>query len=73
VLYQYQTRGGPTTSELRLKMELTVGGLLGRPLDAAFIRYSTPVAEGESESAALERLGRFARQVQPTVQPALPF
>jgi EpsI family protein len=73
VLYQYLTRGGATTSELRLKVELTLGGLLGRPIDAAFIRYSTPVAIGESEAAALERLGAFARSVQPTVRPALPF
>jgi EpsI family protein len=73
VLYQYLTRGGATTSELRLKVELTLGGLLGRPIDAAFIRYSTPVAIGESEAAALERLGAFARALQPSVRPALPF
>jgi len=73
VLYQYLTRGGATTSELRLKVELTLGGLLGRPIDAAFIRYSTPVAPEETEAAALERLGRFAREIQPTVEPALPF
>ena len=73
VLYQYLTRGGATTSEMRLKAELTLGGLLGRPIDAAFIRYSTPVDPGESEAAALERLGRFARTMQPTVRPALPF
>ncbi|MBM4117225.1 EpsI family protein [bacterium] len=73
VLYQYLTRSGATTSELRLKVELTLGGLLGRPLDAAFIRYSTPVGPEESAAAAMERLGRFAREVQPTVRPGLPF
>ncbi len=73
VLYQYLTRGGATTSELRLKAELALGGLLGRPIDAAFIRYSTPLDPGESEAAALERLGHFARTLQPAVRPALPF
>lgn len=73
VLYQYLTRGGATTSELRLKVELTLGGLLGRPIDAAFIRYSTPVGPEESEAAAAARLADFAREIQPTVRPALPF
>jgi EpsI family protein len=73
VLYQYLTRGGATTSELRLKVELTVGALLGRPIDAAFIRYSTPVGSGETEAAALARMDRFAQVIQPTIRPALPF
>ncbi len=73
VLYQYLTRGGATTSEFRLKWELTLGSLLGRPMDAAFIRYSTPLANEETEAEALARLERFAREIQPTVLPTLPF
>lgn len=73
VLYQYLTRGGATTSEFRLKWELTLGSLLGRPVDAAFIRYSTRLRAGESEAQAMARLGDFARGVQNTVSPALPF
>ena len=73
VCYQYLTRGGATTSGLRLKLELMVSSLLGRPRDAAFVRYSTAVGPGESEAAALERLGAFARVMQPTLRPALPF
>ncbi len=73
VLYQYLTRGGATTSEFRLKWELTMGALLGRPMDAAFIRYSTPLARHETEGEALDRLGRFAQNMQPAVLPALPF
>lgn len=73
VLYQYLTRGGATTSEFRLKWELTLGALLGRPMDAAFIRYSTPLARQETEAEALDRLGRFAQDLQPAVLPALPF
>ncbi len=73
VLYQYLTRGGATTSEFRLKWELTMSALLGRPMDAAFIRYSTPLARQETEAEALDRLGRFAQNMQPAVLPALPF
>lgn len=73
VLYQYLTRGGNTTSEYRLKFELIRNSLLGRPLDAAFVRFSTPLGKQESEAEALERLGRFARRLAPSIQPALPF
>jgi EpsI family protein len=73
VLYNYRTRGGDTTSEWRLKLEMALGSLLGRPCDAAFIRYSTAVRDGESDSVALERLGGFARRLAPEIGPALPF
>jgi len=73
VLYQYLTRGGHTTSEYRLKWELIKNSLLGRPLDAAFVRFSTPLSGHESEEEALERLGRFARRLTPSIRPAMPF
>ena len=73
VLYQYLTRGGNTTSEYRLKFELIRNSLLRRPLDAAFVRFSTPLGKQESEEEARERLGRFARRLAPSIKPALPF
>ena len=73
VLYQYLTRSGSTTSEYRLKLEMIKNSLLGRPLDAAFVRYSTPIKKGETETEALERLSGFARRLSPDIKPALPF
>lgn len=73
VLYQYVTRRGITTSEFRLKWELTLGSLLGRPMDAAFLRYSTPLAKSETEDQAVLRLEVFARDLQPSMGAALPF
>jgi EpsI family protein len=73
VLYQYRTHGGATTSELRLKAELVVGSLLGRPLDAAFLRYSTPLEPDEEPEDALVRLTAFARSLEPELREALPF
>jgi EpsI family protein len=73
VLYQYLTRGGPTTSEYRLKWELIKSSLLGRPLDAAFVRFSTALVDGEDEAEARERLRRFVDQLAPSIEPALPF
>lgn len=73
VLYHYQTRGGLTTSELRLKTELALSSLLGRPLDAAFVRFSTRVLEAESDDEALTRLADFTRQLGPGIDRGLPF
>jgi len=73
VLYQYRTRGGWTTSELRLKLEMARNALLGRPLDAAFLRFSTRVVPGESEDAARARLAGFVAAARPHVDAALPF
>ena len=73
VLYHYQTRGGATTSELRLKTELALSSLLGRPLDAAFVRFSTRVLESESDDEAIARLAEFTRQLGPGIDRGLPF
>ena len=73
VYYQYITRGGGTTSEYRLKWELIKNSLIGRPLDAAFVRFSTPVAAGEAEAGARDRLSVFVDALQPSIEPALPF
>ena len=73
VLYQYLTRSGATTSEFRLKVEQVLGSLRGRPLDAAYLRYSTPLASGESAEHARARLEIFARELQAELRGALPF
>ena len=73
VLYQYLTHGGATTSEFRLKAELALASLLGRPLDAAFLRYSTQLAPDETADQALDRLTVFAQTLEPELREALPF
>ncbi len=73
VLYRYLTRGGATTSEYRLKWELIKNSLLGRPLDAAFVRFSTPIAVDENQADARARLEGFVARLEPSIEPALPF
>ncbi|MCP4545719.1 MAG: EpsI family protein [bacterium] len=73
VLYRYRTRGGATTSEWRLKFELALASLLGRPLDAAFIRFSTRLGKDEEPAAARSRLEAFARTLEPEIGQGLPF
>ncbi len=40
MLYWFRTRGGDLSGEYRLKWDLVLNSLRGRPTDAAFIRYN---------------------------------
>jgi EpsI family protein len=45
MLYWFRTRSGTVTGEYALKWDLVRNSLLGRPTDAAFLRFNAPVAD----------------------------
>ena len=73
VVYWYDTRTGRLTSDLQLKVNLMRTALLHRPQDAAFVRWSTPVADGESVEDATTRLLSVVARAFPHLEAALPF
>jgi EpsI family protein len=48
MLYWFQTRSGVVTGEYELKWDLVRNSLARRPTDAAFVRYSAPLANGDA-------------------------
>jgi EpsI family protein len=73
VVYWYDTRTGRLSNDFKLKFNLMRTALLHLPQDAAFVRWSTPVAEGEDvEGATLRLLGVAARSL-PDLDSSLPF
>lgn len=73
VIYWYETRTGRLTSDLDLKLNLMRTALLQKPQDAAFVRWSTPIAEGESVDEATKRLLSALARAHPQLEAALPF
>ena len=73
VVYWYDTRTGRLTSDLQLKMNLVRTALLHQPQDAAFVRWSTPIAEGESLEQATTRLLFGVARAYPGLEALLPF
>jgi len=71
-LYWYTSRWGLSAREITLKLQIMRSSLARRTSDAALVRLSTPVVNGD-EAAARERLLRFERQIRPRVGQVLPF
>ncbi|MDH3892893.1 MAG: EpsI family protein [candidate division Zixibacteria bacterium] len=70
--YWYETRGGALTGEYAVKWDLAVNSLLLRPTDAAFVRLTLPLLNGDLEAA--DRVAvEFLRQLHPHITQALPF
>ena len=73
VVYWYDTRTGRLSDDVELKLNLMRTALLRLPQDAAFVRWSTPIAEHESLDAATRRLLVVAAHALPHLQEVLPF
>ncbi len=72
MLYWYQTRSRVVRDEYGLKLDLLQNALAMRPTDAALVRITVPVYEGNTDEAMARAL-RFAQAIDPYVQAALPF
>lgn len=72
MLYWYQTRSGYLPKELSVKLDLARNALMRKPTDAAFIRLTSPAANGSAEMQ-LQVLQQFWRTIQPHVQTVLSF
>jgi len=73
VVYWYDTRTGRLSNDFKLKFNLMRTALLHLPQDAAFVRWSTPVAEDEDVDAATLRLLGVAARSLPALDQSLPF
>lgn len=72
MLYWYQTRSRVVRDEYGLKLDLLQNALAMRPTDAALVRITVPLYEGNVDEA-MARAVRFAQVIDPYVQSALPF
>lgn len=73
VVYWYETRAGRTTNDYALKLAQLRTSLLRQPQDAAFVRWSTPLQDGESLDDATRRLLGVVGRSLPAIESALPF
>lgn len=73
VVYWYDTRTGRLTSDFDLKWNLMRTALLHRPQDAAFVRWSTTLDEGEDVGQATARPLSAVARAYPHIEGALPF
>lgn len=72
MLYWFETRAGGTRSEYGLKFDQFTSALLFHPTDAAFIRVTVVVHDGDVNGAT-ERCLTFAKEIYPHIADALPF
>jgi hypothetical protein len=72
-VYWYETRAGRTTNDYALKFAQLRTSLLRQPQDAAFVRWSTPIADGETTEDATRRLLGVVGRSLPAIESALPF
>jgi EpsI family protein len=73
VVYWYETRAGRTTNDYALKFAQLRTSLLRQPQDAAFVRWSTPILDGETTEDATRRLLGVVGRSLPAIESALPF
>lgn len=72
MLYWFETRSGSTRSEYGLKFDLFKNALFFQPTDAAFIRVTVAVPDGNIQKAT-EKGIQFARSLLPYIKQSLPF
>ncbi|MEK7775588.1 MAG: exosortase C-terminal domain/associated protein EpsI [Candidatus Zixiibacteriota bacterium] len=72
MFYWFETRSGSITNEFQLKWDLMKNSILLRPTDAAFVRLTVPVLDGDINSATKAAINFFATFRQ-SIQNALPF
>jgi EpsI family protein len=73
MFYWFETRGGAIRNEFALKWDLVVNSLLLRPTDAAIVRLTLPLREGENFDTATRRAVAFFDTFQNDIDKALPF
>jgi EpsI family protein len=71
-LYWYESRWGSCAREVTLKAHIVRSAIARRPSDAALVRLSTPVVDGDRD-AAHDRLWRFREAVGSVLDEALPL
>lgn len=72
MLYWYETRSGEIRNEYGLKFDLVKNSLLIRPTDAAIIRITVGVPDGDFNKATRQAV-EFVRRFYPFVEKSLPF
>jgi len=72
MFYWFETRSGSITNEFELKWDLMKNSILLRPTDAAFVRLTVPVLDGDIDLATKAAINFFATFHQ-SIQSALPF
>ncbi len=70
--YWFETRSGVLRSEYMLKIDLAKSSLLFNPTDAAFVRVTMPIENGNT-SRAREYAFAFIQQFYDDITQALPF
>lgn len=71
VVYWFSTPSGALTDEFALKWYQAKRSLFGKPQESTFVRFSTPVPDGEEQSAAEERLLRFIERASGDIESVL--
>jgi EpsI family protein len=71
VVYWFSTPTGIVTDEFALKWYQTKRSLFGKPQVSTFVRFSTPVPEGEDESTAEESLLHFIESITNALESVL--
>lgn len=72
MLYWFETRSGIVRSEYVLKLDLMKNSLLFNPTDAAFVRVTMPIENGNVDQARQYAFA-FIGQFYGSIQRALPF
>jgi EpsI family protein len=71
--YWYETRWGRCGRETDLKLALLRSALAGRSTDAALVRLSTRVGDGEASEDAWDRLSVLSGMLDESLAVSLPF
>ncbi|SYZ74800.1 hypothetical protein TRIP_C90428 [Candidatus Zixiibacteriota bacterium] len=72
MFYWYQTRSGMIRSEYGLKLDLIKNALLFRPTDAAIVRLTVDVPDGDIKKAIAKGV-HFLQIFYPSIERSLPF
>ncbi|MEA2031630.1 MAG: EpsI family protein [candidate division Zixibacteria bacterium] len=72
MLYWFESRSGSIRSEFGVKWDLMKNSLLLRPTDAAFVRLSVPIQNGDIKGATANAI-EFFNTFHTDIESALPF
>ncbi|MBU8932484.1 MAG: EpsI family protein [candidate division Zixibacteria bacterium] len=72
MFYWFETRSGSIREEFGIKFDLMKNSLLLRPTDAAFVRLTVPVKDGDID-AATDKAIEFFNVFHTDIERALPF
>lgn len=72
MFYWFETRSGSIREEFGIKLDLMKNSLLLQPTDAAFVRLTVPIEDGDTEAATAEAI-EFFEAFYADLERALPF